>query len=186
VLEQQQHLNTAASHIAKKLQQGHDSGVAFPMHKFGQQMKHVAKMITSDVGVPIYKVGLEGFDTHANQKSQHSSLLAELSSGLSSFTEAMKQAGLWNNVLVMSYSEFGRRVAENGAGGTDHGAASTHFVLGGSVKGGLYGSQPRLDDLDDGDLKYTTDFRQVYSTVAQRWLSHRSSVLDGFNPLGFV
>ena len=81
----------------------------------------------------------------------------------------MKEAGLWDQVLVMTYSEFGRRVGENASGGTDHGTAAPHFIMGGSVRGGFYGRQPSLDDLDQGDLKFTLDYRSLYRTVAQNW-----------------
>ncbi|MFB1501017.1 DUF1501 domain-containing protein, partial [Thiocapsa sp. N5-Cardenillas] len=85
------------------------------------------------------------------------------------FRETLERAGLWDRVLVMSYSEFGRRVAENASLGTDHGTAAPHLVLGGRVKGGLYGDPPDLTALDGGDLRYTTDFRRLYSTVAVNW-----------------
>jgi uncharacterized protein (DUF1501 family) len=81
----------------------------------------------------------------------------------------MIAAGLWDEVTVMTYSEFGRRVAENGSGGTDHGTAAPHFVLGGRVRGGLHGRQPRLDDLENGDLRFAVDFRSLYGAVARDW-----------------
>lgn len=187
ILEQQQHLNTASSIIANKLQRENRINTqAFPSHKFGQQMKHAARLISSGVDVPIYKVGLGSFDTHAHQQSQHSSLLNELATGLASFAQAMESINKWNDVLIMSYSEFGRRVAENGARGTDHGAASCQFVLGGKVRGDLYGKNPNLNDLDKGDLKYDIDFRSLYATIAQKWLAQSPRTLAGFKPLRFV
>ena len=187
ILQQQQHLNSASSTIADKLQREHRlRDEDFPRHKFGQQMKHAAKLIASNIDVPIYKVGLSGFDTHTQQKSQHSSLLHELATGLASFAQAMEKIGMWDNILIMSYSEFGRRVAENGSGGTDHGAASSLFALGGKVQGGLYGKQPSLEDLDDGDLKYNVDFRSLYATIGKHWLAQPSQVLAGFKTMNFV
>lgn len=186
VLQQQQQLNSASSMIANKLQHRQKITTPFPKHKFGQQMKNAAQLIASNIDVPIYKVGLGGFDTHTHQKTQHSSLLNKLSTGLASFSQAMKQLGLWDNVLIMSYSEFGRRVAENGSGGTDHGAASVHFAMGGKVQGGLYGRQPSLEDLDNGDLKYNVDFRSLYATIDNHWLRQASQTVAGFKPLGFV
>ena len=186
VLRQQQRLNSAANEIAQHLQTTPQLGVQFPQHKFAQQMFHTARLIASGVDVPVYKVGLTGFDTHAQQSQQHSSLLRQLATGLAPFAEAMQKLGLWDNVLIMSYSEFGRRVAENGSAGTDHGAASSQFVLGGQVQGGIYGDNPRLDDLDQGDLKYRTDFRSIYHTISRHWLKHPIAELAGYKPLSFL
>ena len=186
VLQQQQLLNSAATNIADHLQHAADLNLHFPKHDFAQQMYHAARLIASGVDVPIYKVGLAGFDTHAKQAQQHSSLLSQLSTGLAYFAKTMQQLGLWEQVLIMSYSEFGRRVAENGAAGTDHGAASTQFVLGGKVQGGLYGKTPLLEDLDQGDLKYNTDFRSIYHTVSSQWLQHPIKELAAFKRLNFL
>jgi len=91
----------------------------------------------------------------------------------------MVQVGLWDRVLVMTYSEFGRRVGENGSGGTDHGTAAPHFITGGGVRGGFYGRQPSLGDLDEGDLKFTLDYRSLYSTVAKDWWGIESTFPGG-------
>jgi len=186
VLQQQQLLNTAATNIAEHLQHAPNLPLRFPQHDFAQQMYHTARLIASGVDVPIYKVGLTGFDTHAKQVPQHSSLLSQLATGLAHFSKTMQQLGLWDQILIMSYSEFGRRVAENGAAGTDHGAASNQFILGGQVKGGIYGKNPQLEDLDQGDLKYSTDFRRIYHTVSSRWLHHPIKELAVFRRLDFL
>lgn len=115
------------------------------------------------------KVSQTGFDTHAGQLGHHERLLKELAEGLAAFRQAMVQAGLWDRVLLMTYSEFGRRVGENASAGTDHGTAAPHLFLGGSVKGGLYGSMPSLNDLQEGDLKYRIDYRSLYATVMRLW-----------------
>ena len=81
----------------------------------------------------------------------------------------MQEIGAWNRVIVMTYSEFGRRVKENGSAGTDHGTAAPHFFMGGKVKGGIFGEQPKLDDLGNGDLKYSMDYRSLYETLTRRW-----------------
>ena len=111
----------------------------------------------------IYYTQLDGFDTHAGQLSTHTFLLRELDEALKAFVEDLHQAGEGKRVVVLVFSEFGRRAHENGSKGTDHGAAAPMFVLGGKVKAGIYGKMPSLADLDDGDLKYTTDFRRVYA-----------------------
>ena len=97
----------------------------------------------------------------------------------------MKKSGNWDRVLLMTYSEFGRRAAENGSGGTDHGTAAPHFLMGGRVKGGLYGEQPDLGNLSKKDLVFTTDYRRIYSTVAREWWKLPSSeISQRFAPLG--
>src|SRR5213076_2051576 len=99
-----------------------------------------------------------GFDTHANQVGQQENLLRQVSMGIAALLKDLGAKGYADKVTVMCFSEFGRRVAQNNSGGTDHGAAAPMFIAGGKVKGGIYGSYPSLNDLDDGDLKYTTDF----------------------------
>ena len=124
-----------------------------------------------------------GFDTHANQPRQHANLLTELAEGLSTFYSDLAAQGRANDVVTMTFSEFGRRVKENGSAGTDHGAASVLFLAGGAVKGGVYGDYPSLSDLDDGDLRMHTDFRSVYATLLDKWLATPSQpVLDGSFP----
>jgi len=170
MLNVQNQINTAASELGR-VYRGRKSPVRFPTSRFGRKLALVTQMIINGMNTPVYKVSLEGFDTHASQIDQHNNLMHHLGGGLIAFTNAMKRAGLWNNVLIMTYSEFGRRVAENRSLGTDHGSAAPHLVLGGRVRGGIYGKQPSLDPdkLSDGDLVYNTDFRALYATVAQRW-----------------
>jgi len=116
--------------------------------------------------------------THQNQLKRQASLLKQLSEGLAAFSAVMKKVGLWDDVLIVTYSEFGRRVNENKSGGTDHGTAAAHLALGGRVKGGinkgLIGLTPSLSNLDNNDLKYTTDFRTYYNTIASDWLGVQS------------
>lgn len=128
---------------------------------------------------------VSGFDTHANQAAAHSALLGRVSASIQSFYQDLIVRGLNERVLVLCFSEFGRRVGENSSGGTDHGAAGPMFLIGGKVSGGFHGSHPSLEELDDGDLKYTTDFRRVYATVLERWLGTNStSILQRrFEPL---
>ena len=140
--------------------------------KFARSLQSVTEMILNGVDSPVYKVTQEGFDTHANQLGAHGNALYQLASGLASFADVMKQYNIWDRVLIVTYSEFGRRAKVNKSNGTDHGTASALMVLGGKVRGGrLYGRHPTLSKLDgNGNVHYTTDFRSVYATIGQRWL----------------
>lgn len=158
--------------IGKHVQHTPDQSRYFPNSKFGKEMASIARLINSGVGIPSYKVTLSGFDTHKRQNSSHGTLLADLANTLHSFAHNMKQHGQWNNVLVMTYSEFGRQVKENGNRGTDHGEASAHLVMGGQVRGArIFGDNPdlRRHSLNNNALRHTLDIRSVYSTIASRW-----------------
>ena len=140
----------------------------------GHSLESVAQMIIAGIDSPVYKVTQTGFDTHSGQVGRHNNVLFQLDHGLSRFIQSMKNNGLWNKVVIVSYSEFGRRISENKGGGTDHGTASAQFVIGGGVRGGIYGNAPDLTRLDsNGNVAHTTDYRQVYATLAQRvWRQH--------------
>lgn len=174
VLGVQNNVHNNAQIITEKLKKAPSIDVTFPKSKFARQLETTAQIILSGLNVPVYKVELGGFDTHNGQAKKHARVLGQLSEGLSAFSKTMKKAGLWDDVLIVTYSEFGRRVIENKSGGTDHGTAAAHFALGGRVKGGvrqgLIGKTPSLSDLDKNDLKYTTDFRAYYHTIATQWL----------------
>lgn len=144
--------------------------VPFPATRLGTSLGLVSRLIAGSMPTRVYYVSQGGFDTHSNQAGSHERLLTELDGALTAFVAEMKVQGNLDRVLVMTFSEFGRRVAENASGGTDHGAAAPLFVLGGGVRPGLFGSPPRLDALDRGDLVHTTDFRSVYATVLEGWL----------------
>jgi uncharacterized protein (DUF1501 family) len=143
----------------------------FKRHPFQNDLKTIAKMIVDGGSkASVYKVTLKGFDTHAGQAITHKNRLKYLADGLNAFATAIKASGKWDDVLIMTYSEFGRSVKENLSGGTDHGTAAPQLVMGGRVHGGvLYGEKPRLNDLYQGDLAYTTDFRSLYTTITERW-----------------
>jgi uncharacterized protein (DUF1501 family) len=145
------------------------SGAEYAPFNFSQSLKIVAQMIAAEVPTRVYYVSLGGFDTHVTQAGRHAGLLQELSQGLGSFVADLKALGHLDRTLVMTFSEFGRRVAENEQQGTDHGTANVMFLMGGNVKAGIHGGLPDLNDLDDGDLKFKTDFRSVYSTVLKGW-----------------
>lgn len=155
------------------------STVDYPASQLGNSLNLVARLIAGSLPTRVYYVSQGGFDTHANQLPSHERLMNDLSMAISSFVQDLKAQGNFNRVLMISFSEFGRRVSENASGGTDHGAAAPLFVLGGGVKPGLYGSYPSLTDLHDGDLKFSTDFRSVYATALEKWLGAPSEMVLG-------
>jgi len=134
------------------------------------QMNHVVNMINAGINTPVLKVSLGGFDTHEYQLARHRNLLRSLAVALNGLRRELKKSAEWDNTLVMTYSEFGRRAGENLSAGTDHGTASPHFVFGGRVKGGLYGQSPDLGALVDNDLVHTMDYRALYHQVLSNWL----------------
>ncbi len=144
-----------------------------------QKLLLIAGLIAKSFGTRIFYISLDGFDTHADQGPAHKNLLAELADSVGAFFQTLKTTGHASRVRLMTFSEFGRRVLENGSRGTDHGAASCLFVAGPSVKGGVVGSHPSLSDLDAGDLKFHTDFRQVYATQLDGWLGCDSKAVLG-------
>jgi uncharacterized protein (DUF1501 family) len=151
----------------------------YPNHPFGTGVADVARMIAGNLGSQVYYTNLGGWDTHASQLPRQAELLGYLAQTLAAFRQDMKALGKDKDVLTMVFSEFGRRVEENSSFGTDHGKGGLMLVLGGGVKGGLYGSEPDLEDLDDGDLKYRTDFRNVYASSLQWIAANPKEVLGG-------
>ena len=153
----------------------------YPTGPFATGLKVLSEAIVQGLGLRVGYVTLGGFDTHANQQATHATLMKTLADGLAAFYADLTAHGKADNVVVMTWSEFGRRVEENGSLGTDHGTAAPMFVLGNSITKGIYGEPPSLTSLDqDGNMKYTTDFRSVYATVLDRWLGASSKdVLGG-------
>jgi uncharacterized protein (DUF1501 family) len=153
----------------------------------GQQATMAASLIAAGVDAPVLKIKIDGFDTHENQLWRHTDRLDLLGTALAGLRHRLIQSGHWDSTLIMTYSEFGRRAAENGSGGTDHGAAAPHFLLGGGVRGGLRGVAPDLGALVDGDVGFTIDYRALYDRVLADWfgipdnrfLSARRPDLDG-------
>jgi uncharacterized protein (DUF1501 family) len=164
------------------------SPVDYPDNAFAQSLELIAQVVAGDLGTRLFYVQLGGFDTHANQRNTHQRLLEMLAGGLEAFQRDLETMGKADQVLTMTFSEFGRRVRENGSQGTDHGTAEPMFVLGSSLAGGLYGRQPPLDDLDNGDLRYQIDFRAVYATVLERWLGASPEPVLGtsYTPVDFL
>lgn len=160
----------------------------YPQDRFGQGFKQIAQLIVTSPATRVIYFANGGFDTHANQADQHARLLKGFGDALLAFDREMTAAGRADNVVVLVFSEFGRRSYENGSAGTDHGAAGPMFVVGKSVKGGLYGPRPDLSALRDGDLPFAIDFRQVYATALDRWLGGDSGVVLGrpFDHVPFV
>jgi uncharacterized protein (DUF1501 family) len=162
---------------------GYVPKATYPTDAFATQLKLAAQLIASDTHTRIIFVSIGSFDTHANQRAQQDRLLGYLGNGLHAFYTDLAAHGLDRQVLTMTFSEFGRRVTQNASNGTDHGTAMPLFVIGGDVKGGVYGDHPSLTDLENGDLKFHTDFRSVYATVLERWLGRDASdVLAGSYP----
>jgi uncharacterized protein (DUF1501 family) len=144
-----------------------------------QKLQLIAGLIAKGFGTRIFYVSLEGFDTHSGQGPTHANLLADLANSVGAFFQKLKTTGHDRRVRLMTFSEFGRRVEENNSRGTDHGAASCLLVAGPSVKGGVVGTHPSLQDLDAGDLKFHTDFRRVYATLLDGWLGCDSKAVLG-------
>jgi len=157
----------------------YSSSVTYPTDAFSNQLKLAAQLIGSDVGTRIIFVSIGSFDTHTQQRAQQDRLLKYMGDGLLAFYRDLAAHGNDRRVLTMTFSEFGRRVAQNASNGTDHGTAMPLFVVGGGVKGGIYGDHPSLTDLDAGDLKFHTDFRSVYATMLESWLGRTSGDILG-------
>ena len=151
----------------------------YPNTEFGNGLRTIAAMIAGGLPTRVYYVSLGGFDTHANQAPRHAQLMQELNNGIQAFWTDIRKQENEERVLMMSFSEFGRRVDVNASSGTDHGAAAPMFLMGPRVKAGLAGRHPSLTDLDQGDLKFSTDFRNVYATVLQNWLDTPSRPILG-------
>ena len=161
--------------IARK----YKSTISYPQGQLAASLNIIARMIAGGLATRVYYASQGGFDTHSGQFNTHGRLMTELNDTIAAFVADLKQQGNFERVLLITFSEFGRRVAENANGGTDHGTAAPMFVLGGRVKPGLFGKHPSLTDLDHGDLKFNTDFRSVYGTVLDSWLNTPSQIVLG-------
>ncbi len=166
-------------------------GVEYPKTNLGRDLQAVASMISDEMGTRVYSLDTGGFDTHSNQLQRHETLLGNLSGSITAFINDLKSKGLDDKVIVMPFSEFGRRPYENGSGGTDHGSNSVFFVAGTAVNGGVYGESPVIPTDRRSDLRFnesSIDFRQLYTTVLDRWLDGSSTeVLKGeYAPIDFL
>ncbi len=163
-----------ASERLEKALASPDSSGDFPNSQLGEKLKVISRLLLAGLKTKVYYVTLDGFDTHANQLLAHAGLMRQWSEALHAFHKRLNAAGLGDRVLVMTFSEFGRRVAENASQGTDHGAAAPAFLSGPKFDNTILGDQPSLSQLDDGDIKFQTDFRRVYATLIEDWLGASS------------
>ncbi len=165
------------------------TGAGYPDSEIGRSFRTIASLILADTDTSVYYLSHGSFDTHVNQSGQQSRLFKQMDEALAAFAADMRKNGRWNDVLVVTFSEFGRRVAQNAGSGTDHGTANQMFFMGGALRQkGLINDLPNLADLDKGDLKYNIDFRQVYATLLEKWLQTLAEpVLQArFDLMGFV
>ncbi len=146
------------------------STAVYPGSRLAQRLRQIAQLIAVEFGPRIYYTSIDGFDTHARQALTHPVLLRELSDAVAAFVDDLKSRGLADRVLVVTFSEFGRRIAENGSRGTDHGAGAPMFIAGPAARAGVVGGPPRLDRAMEGDVPHEVDFRQVYASVLDNWL----------------
>ena len=167
----------------------HPSGEAYPNTELGKDLKTIASLIFSDINTKVYYVSLGSFDTHVNQDNQQKRLFTELNDAVKAFTNDLKKNNRFQDVMMMTFSEFGRRVSQNASGGTDHGTANNMFFISGGLKEkGLLNAMPDLADLNEGDLKHKVDFKNVYATVLNKWLGADDKMILGnkFEYLNFI
>ena len=167
----------------------HPSKTEYPSTGLGNSFKTIASLVFSDINTKVYYVSLGSFDTHVNQEMQQQRLFKEMNDAVASFVKDLKANNRFNDVLLFSFSEFGRRVSQNASGGTDHGTANNMFFISGGLKDkGVLNSLPDLSDLDEGDLKYKIDFKNVYATVLNKWLGADAERILGnkYTPLSFL
>jgi uncharacterized protein (DUF1501 family) len=173
---------------SKRLQEiakNYQPKVPYPQTPLANKLKVAAQLIDADLGARLFYVSIDGFDTHANQQQAHANLLKQVSDAMTAFYKDLSARGHKDRVLIMTFSEFGRRAKENGSKGTDHGSAAPMLLVGGKVKAGVVGAHPDLAKLEMGNLVHHTDFRQVYAAILDRWLGVDSKEVLGkaFTPV---
>lgn len=179
---------SSAEYIYRQSRQ-HPTAANYPDTELARGLKTIASLIYSEIDTKVYYISLGSFDTHVNQDTQQKRLFTELNGAVKAFTDDLKANGRFNDLLLFTFSEFGRRVKQNASNGTDHGKANNMFLISGALKKqGLLNPLPDLSKLDDGDLAHTLDFRQVYATVLERWLETGSEQILGnkFGLLDFI
>lgn len=179
--------STSALEVSRRIESAaekYQTTVKYPQSGLAEKMKQIAQLIDAGLTTRIYYVALDGFDTHSDQAGAHAALLEQLGGALAAFVDDLSAHGHADRVATLVFSEFGRRVKENASRGTDHGAAAPAFVVGTQVQAGILGMQPDLSDLDDGDLKFHTDFRCLYAALLQSWLGWpaETSLGETFKP----
>ncbi|MEC5400211.1 DUF1501 domain-containing protein [Uliginosibacterium sp. H1] len=189
VLKVERDIAQAARSIGNKTPTTRTLKTVFPDSGFGRTCKAACETLASAPNIAVMRLTLGGFDTHQNQLGTHANLLKQFADGVVALQAALTELGRWDDTLILSYSEFGRRPKQNQSAGTDHGTVAPHFAFGGGVQGGMYGHTPSLAELDDsGNLKHVIDFHSVYATVMERWWELPSEPLLGarFQPLAIV
>jgi uncharacterized protein (DUF1501 family) len=178
----------ASSRRLQEVGRRYQPRVPYPNTELANHLRTAAQLIDAGLGARLFYVALDGFDTHAAQAQAHANLLRQLSDAMTAFYRDLAARGHGNRILMMTFSEFGRRARENGSRGTDHGAAAPMLLVGGRVQPGLVGAHPSLTDLDAGNLRFHTDFRQVYAAVLDRWLGVPSRQVLGqeFHPVDIL
>jgi uncharacterized protein (DUF1501 family) len=158
----------------------HPTGEIYPATELGKNLKTIASLIFSDINTKVYYISLGSFDTHTNQNDKQKRLFTEFNDAIKAFTTDLKKNNRFDDVLMMTFSEFGRRVSQNASGGTDHGTANNMFFISGGLKEkGILNSMSDLSDLNDDDLKHTVDFKNVYATVLNKWLGADDKIILG-------
>lgn len=171
---------TSAADYIYKMSKIYSSAQSYPDTLLGKRMKTIASLIISGAETRVYYISHGSFDTHVNQIDRQNKLFGQLDGALDALVSDLKANGRFNDVLIMTFSEFGRRVSQNASNGTDHGTANSMFLMGGGLKKpGLYNDIPDLSDLDEGDLKHSVDFRKVYATILDNWLLSDSRAILG-------
>ncbi|MDC1238026.1 DUF1501 domain-containing protein [Polaribacter sp.] len=168
----------------------YSSTLTYPNNPFGKQLKTTAQLINSSVESKVFYVSMGGFDTHVRQEKKQNKLLQTYSEAMDVFVKDLEQKDTFKDTLILTFSEFGRRVQQNAANGTDHGAANNVFIIGKNLKKqGFYNEAPNLIDLDkNGDIKYTVDFRSIYATILDKWLEVDDATIlnKSYSKLAFI
>lgn len=167
----------------------HPSNAEYPKTDLGNSLKTIASLIYSEINTKVYYVSLGSFDTHINQEGQQQRLFTEMNEAVKAFVKDLKEQHRFEDVLLFTFSEFGRRVEQNASGGTDHGTANNMFLISGGLKQkGILNPMPDLANLNEGDLKYNVDFKNVYATILNKWLKADDAGILGkkYEYLGFV
>jgi uncharacterized protein (DUF1501 family) len=178
----------ASSQRLQEISRNYTPATPYPATGLGNHLQLAAQLIDAGLGARLFYVSLGGFDTHSSQGGTHSGLLGQLGGAMNAFYRDMAQKGHGDRVLMMTFSEFGRRARENGSQGTDHGEAAPMFLVGGRVRSGVVGAHPSLTNLSAGNLRHHTDFRQVYAAILDNWLGVNSRQVLGerFEPVNVL
>ncbi|MEP6673802.1 MAG: DUF1501 domain-containing protein [Ferruginibacter sp.] len=179
---------SSADYIYKQSKM-HPSTEVYPNTELGKNLKTISSLILSDINTKVYYVSIGSFDTHVGQENTQKRLFTEMSDAIRAFTNDLKKNNRFEDVLMMTFSEFGRRLTQNASGGTDHGKGSNMFFIGGGLKQkGILNDMPDLVNLDEGDVKYKVDFKSVYATVLNKWLGADDQLILGkkYEQLNFV